>query len=63
MKFNKETLKSFLRAFVGVLAGTVMVLANEPKYAPLAAALPFLLRFVDKNDPSIGIGKKLGEGE
>ena len=58
MKINKETLKSFLRAFVGVLAGTVMVLSDQPKYAPLAAALPFLLRFVDPKDPSIGYAKK-----
>ena len=60
MKFNKETLKSLLRSLVGVAVGVAMVLSGDPKFAPLAAALPFLLRFFDPADPSIGIGKAIG---
>ena len=60
MKFNKETVKSLLRGLVGVAVGVVMVLAGDPKYAPIAAVLPFVLRFFDPSDKSIGIGKAVG---
>lgn len=60
MKLNKETLKSLLRSLVAVVVGLAIVLAGDPKFAPFAAVLPFLLRFFDTNDPSIGLGKALG---
>lgn len=63
MKYNKETMKSALRAIIGMLCGAIIILADLPEYAPLAAVLPFLMRFADPSDPSIGIGKKFGKGE
>ena len=59
MKLNKATLKSALRGFLGVLAGIALYLAKEPKYAPLAALLPFVLRYVDPTEKEIGIGQDI----
>ena len=53
-------IKSFLRGLVGVLVGVCMVLVNYPKYAPLAAIIPFVLRYMDPSEKDIGIGKAIG---
>lgn len=52
-------LKSLLRGIIGVLIGVALYLANEPKYAPLAGILPFILRWADPNEKDVGIGKKI----
>ena len=54
------TLKSLLRGLVGVAVGIGLVLAKDPKYAPVGAVIPFILRYMDPSEKEIGIGKAIG---
>lgn len=60
-KFNKEFIKSGLRALAGLAVGVALYLSHDPKFAALGAIVPFILRVVDPTDKSFGFGKKIAE--
>lgn len=61
MKLNQATIKSVGRGAIGVLVGVVLVLVKRPEFAPYAAILPFILRYVDPTEKEIGIGKDIAD--